>query len=320
MSSTSRRRPNLSAAALALLLAACSSGPASPSVPAPPTDIAAPTATLAPSPSIVVWPSAARPMPSPTEVDTPAPTTTAAPTEDATASPVASATLSPSSSVDTTGLSASYQHVGEEGQQDQVIALENDDPRAAEVVLELVPLDAAGQPVDDVSIQTLLGSDRDGILVLPEGQNDFLAFSGPGVARVRDVLIEFKSVRRVAGSFVGVTDVELPYQLLGPQGSDQAAKPSNVRRVRFTSRSPVPVVISFAYQVFDKARGPNGAQNALALVNLVDRLSLPAGATVTADITDEGVAAVKRWADTDRNSLLVMYLPPGQPFLTYVGE
>jgi hypothetical protein len=184
-----------------------------------------------------------------------------------------------------------------------------------------VPLDAAGQPVDDVLVQTLKGSNGGGIIMLPGTTFDFLGFFGAGVAQVRDVRVEFSSVRRVAGSFAGIDEVEHGVQLLGPEGSaDLAGDPSGARRVRLTSRSPVPIIISVGYQVLEPRRGPHGAQNALALVTLVDRVALPALGTMTADITDEGIAALGRWGDTDRYQDLVVFLTPGQPFLTYVGD
>jgi hypothetical protein len=190
------------------------------------------------------------------------------------------------------------------------------------VVLELVPLDAAGQPVDDVTIQTIFGSSGEGMLVLPGTTHDFLGFSGAGLADVRDVRATFTSVRRLAGDTAALEEVETTVRLLGPPGSSKALEDlSEARRIRITYPVPFPIVLSLGYQVLEPRRGPHGAQNALALVVLADRVSIPAGgATVTADITEEGIAALRRWGDADRYQDLMPFLPLGQPFLTYLDE
>ncbi len=161
-------------------------------------------------------------MSSPTQVDKPVPTTAPALSEAPSASPAATAPPTPSPSPDTTGLSAIYQHVGDEGKKHQSLALTNDTPRAAEVVLELVPLDAAGQPVDDVDSQTIFGSSGEGILLVPGTTHDFLGFSGAGLADVRDVRATFTSVRRLAGDTAALEEVETTVAFLGPPGSNRA--------------------------------------------------------------------------------------------------
>lgn len=133
---------------------------------------------------------------------------------------------------------------------------------------------------------------------------------------MRDVHATVESVRWLTPD-PAVLEADLDAVLLDADGNE-ITDLSGARQIRVTSTADVPVVVSFSYVVLEEAIGDEGAQNAEVLVLLVDRLHVPAGGTVTTDLTEEGIAAVRRWGDVPRYSELDFFFPAGQPSLAKV--
>ncbi|WP_148615256.1 hypothetical protein [Nocardioides rubriscoriae] len=90
----------------------------------------------------------------------------------------------------TVELSFDYQAEGGEGYLDQTLTIANQGAAAGAPDLDLVALDAAGEPMPDVEVVTAFGSDR-GEQVVPAFTEviEVLKFKGPDAADVADVRV-----------------------------------------------------------------------------------------------------------------------------------
>lgn len=106
-------------------------------------------------------------------------------------------------------LAFGYRAVGGAGNIDQVLTIGNDSDMHALPSLDFTALDKDGQPLDDVRVATLFGSDQ-GLVLVPAGGTayDVLKFTGRGANHVEDVEVTVASVEVAEASSVEPPEVD----------------------------------------------------------------------------------------------------------------
>jgi hypothetical protein len=131
---------------------------------------------------------------------------------------------------------------------DQTLWIENSGPKGVAPTLEFTPVDAAGNPVDGVVVQTAFGSDK-GALVVPPGARvlDILRFSGEHRDDVEDVRVRATDTTEVDVSHL---DHEISAERVARDGGD-AGYGEPFERVVLRNPNPVAVSVRVLLLQFD---------------------------------------------------------------------
>ncbi|WP_344076338.1 hypothetical protein [Streptomyces crystallinus] len=188
-------------------------------------------------------------------------------------------------------LSFSYTGVSSEDETiNQTVSIHNTYRRSVVTLLSFTALDRAHQPMPQVKVTTVFGSDR-GTLVSPYGYSyDILRFSGPGQHEVADVQVKVDKVVAAAPRVVAGEPVTT--QALDDAGRD-ISRFERFSKVRLTNPNTWPVYVRVSYLVYDQP--PKGqSQQVISATPIGGLTRVPSHGTTTIEVKGEAATAVAR--------------------------
>jgi hypothetical protein len=174
----------------------------------------------------------------------------------------------------------SYQDIADPGLIDQTVTLKNRSDEAIVPVIKYKALDADGDPVPGIKVETAYGSDRGLLVVATPGGTDVLVFSGD---RVDDVV----GVEAVVQKTLDAPDMNSSVQIepeLFSHGSP-VTKLEAFDEMKLTNTSRADVALRVVCLVYDRP-SPGNAQQADEVTVVLDRVELAAGETVSTGVTE----------------------------------
>lgn len=208
--------------------------------------------------------------------------TTAAGTADADKAPAP-----PDSSV----LTFAYHRQNDHEYIDQSLEIDNSDKRSVVPVLAFTALDRNHNPLPDVRVSSVLGSDS-GRLVATYGYTlDILRFSGSGQHQVYDVRV---TVRHLAAARQRANITPVAVEPLDGAGH-VVSKFDRFAAVRLKNQDRFPVSVRVAYVAYDKPAEGN-TQQPVSVSTVGGLVHLPALGTAVVKVTGAAAQAVDRYS------------------------
>ena len=173
-----------------------------------------------------------------------------------------------------------YEDVAPAGYIDQTVTLEYSGSGLVTPIVEYVALDAAGDPVEGVTVTAAFGSDQGELAISSPGGFDVLAFHGDRVAEVVDVDATVVSAEALAGeAAAGPAD---PIPLFDGDAVTKFDLFDAVEIENATDRAVAARVVCVVYDF----PAPGEAQQAEEITVLVDRVEIPGDSTAIANVDD----------------------------------
>ncbi|MFI1105852.1 hypothetical protein [Streptomyces melanogenes] len=189
-------------------------------------------------------------------------------------------------------LSFSYTGISSEDETiNQTVSIHNTYLRSVVTLLSFTALDRAHQPMPQVKVTTVFGSDR-GTLVSPYGYSyDILRFSGPGQHEVADVRVKVDKVVAAAPRVVAGRE-PVTTQALDDAGHE-VSRFDRFTKVRLTNPNTWPVHVRVTYLVYDQP--PEGQSQQVVSATPIGGLTrVPSHGTTTIEVKGEAATAVAR--------------------------
>ncbi len=174
-------------------------------------------------------------------------------------------------------VTADYVDVAELGFIDQTVFLEHGAGNDVIPTMEYTPLDESGDEVPGVDVSTIYGSDRGQLVVTPDGEIDILVFSGERVTDVVDV-----RSAAVESEVLETRGSPLEEQPLAIADGVEVTKSDVFDAVELSNNSSVDRALRVVCILWNRP-APGEAQQAAQVDVVVERVMVPAGATVVAD-------------------------------------
>lgn len=213
------------------------------------------------------------------------------PTASATEMSASPDTAEASAEPDADVLTFSYHRKNDYDYIDQTLEINNSHAGSVVPVLAFTALDRQHQPLPDVRVRTVYGSDS-GRLVAPYGSSyDILRFSGAGEQQVYDIRVTVRHLA-TAREQANVHPVTVwPTDAAG----HPVSKFTRFAAVHVQNSDPFAVSVRVAYLVYDQpAQGET--QQVISVTAIGGLVHVPAGGTAVVKVTGEAARAVARYS------------------------
>ncbi len=173
-----------------------------------------------------------------------------------------------------------YEDIAPSGYIDQTVTLEYSGSGLVTPIVEYVALDAAGDPVEGVTVTAAFGSDQGELAISSPGGFDVLAFHGDRVTEVVDIDATVVSAKVLGGgAAAGPAD---PIPLFDGDAVTKFDLFDAVEIENATDRAVAARVVCLVYDF----PTPGEAQQAEEITVLVDRVEIPGDSTAIANVDD----------------------------------
>ncbi|QIK65536.1 hypothetical protein G7072_03535 [Nocardioides sp. HDW12B] len=202
-------------------------------------------------------------------------------------------------------LSFAFELRGGEQFIDQSLTITNAGTQPLRFEAALTALDGAGEPLEDVEVETLYGSQVGGLVVVPGRDLDIVTFTGRGAEQAEDVDVELEAVEPV--DFPEVTS---PVEAVPVNAKGRPVTyPGLLSKVQLRNPNDADVEVRTIYIVF--APPQDGApQQAEAVAEIAARTTVPAGGRATLTPSNRAMSIIRAYAGTNPASLKAHFVAP----------
>lgn len=181
---------------------------------------------------------------------------------------------------------------------DQTLTITNEGTEPVVFEAVLTALDEAGDPLEDVEVDTVYGSQVGQLVVVPGQDLDIVKFSGRGAASAVDVAVELEAVETVAYPAVTAPLEAVPVDARGRE----VRYPGLLSRVELRNPNEEAVDVRTVYIVWDRPVG-GAPQQAEVAVELAPRTSVPAGGEAVVRPSERSLSIIRAYAGSNPSSL-----------------
>lgn len=205
-------------------------------------------------------------------------------------------------------LSFTFELRGGEQFIDQTLSITNEGSEPLRFEAVLTALDGAGEPLADVEVETLYGSQVGGLVVVPGRDLDIVTFTGPGAQRAEDVDVELEAVEAVDFPEVTSPVEAVPVDARGKP----VAYPGLLSRVQLRNPNDAAVEVRTVYIVFEPPQD-GVPQQAEAVAEIAPRTTVPAGGRATLRPSGRALSIIRAYAGTNPAGLEAHFVAPEDP-------
>lgn len=190
------------------------------------------------------------------------------------------------SSTTESDLSFSYVGSADSGFIDQTLTIVNRGRSSVAPTLEIVAVDADGQEIPDIVVETAFGSDRGALVVFGGSNYDVLQFDGPARERVANVMVSVTSLRAVDLA----PDTEPP--TVEALAAGTVVSPSDMfDAVQITNDADVSFQVRVLYLEWEES-APGVPQQAASVTQVIYAATIDAVSRVSFDVAASAAAPV----------------------------
>lgn len=188
---------------------------------------------------------------------------------------------------------------------DQGLTITNAGTQPLRFEAVLTAVDEAGEPLDEVEVETLYGSQVGELVVVPGRDLDIVTFTGPGAERAADVDVELEAVEPV--EFPEVTS---PVEAVAVDARGRPVRyPGLLSEVQLRNPNDAAVEVRTVYIVFEPP-ADGVPQQAAAVAEIAGRTTVPAGGRATLEPSERALSIIRAYAGTNPASLKAHFVPP----------
>ncbi len=194
---------------------------------------------------------------------------------------------------------------GGERSVDQTLTITNEGSQPLRFEAVLTALDGAGEPLEDVEVETLYGSQVGGLVVVPGRDLDIVTFTGPDAERAEDVDVRLEAVEPVEFPEVTSPVEAVPVDAKGKP----VTYPGLLSRVQLRNPNDAAVEVRTVYIVFAPPQD-DVPQQAEAVAEIASRTTVPAGGRATLEPSERALSIIRAYAGTNPASLEAHFVAP----------